>query len=88
MRAWEELTHPEDLPGVSVAMRQHLQGHTAEFQAEFRARTKPGPWRWINVRGRVVERNQAGRAVRVTGVALDIAQHLLLGRIDLAYPDQ
>ena len=38
-----------------------------------RVRTKSGEWKWILARGKVVERDKDGRALRVTGTFLDIS---------------
>ncbi len=39
-----------------------------------RIRTKSGEWKWILSRGKVVERDQDGRAARMTGTYLDISE--------------
>jgi diguanylate cyclase (GGDEF)-like protein/PAS domain S-box-containing protein len=64
--------HPDDLPRVLDELRRHLRGHAALFLSEHRIRTAPGRWAWVRARGRVVERDADGRALRVSGTARDI----------------
>lgn len=47
-------------------------GRTAEYQVEHQVRTKSGEWRWIQSHGKVVERDAAGRALRMIGINADI----------------
>nr|WP_255784132.1 EAL domain-containing protein [Lysobacter chinensis] len=66
--------HADDLPRVSEQLRRHLRGDTALFLSEHRSRTPEGDWAWMRARGRVVERDAQGRAVRVAGTARDITR--------------
>jgi PAS domain-containing protein len=65
--------HPEDLPRVQDRLRQHLRGEASLFLSEHRIRAPHGGWAWVRARGRVVERNAEGRALRVAGTARDIS---------------
>jgi signal transduction histidine kinase len=74
-RTIEQLTqivHPDDQPKVRQALTDCLKGTRAEYTAEYRLRALAGGWVWSLSRGKVVERNAAGRAVRMTGVNVDI----------------
>ncbi|HEY5612695.1 MAG TPA: two-component regulator propeller domain-containing protein, partial [Lysobacter sp.] len=64
--------HADDQRPVRARLRQHLRGDTALFLSEHRVRDALGQWRWMRARGRVVERDVAGRALRVSGTARDI----------------
>ncbi|MFC0676978.1 EAL domain-containing protein [Lysobacter korlensis] len=64
--------HPDDLPRVLDELRRHLRGQAALFLSEHRIRVGPGRWSWVRARGRVVERDADGRALRVSGTARDI----------------
>lgn len=72
MSFWVSLVHPEDLPALVAAYRQHLKGETPAFQAEFRLRAKSGEWKWIAANGQVVARTPDGYALRATGVHRDV----------------
>ncbi|WP_196778721.1 EAL domain-containing protein [Cognatilysobacter tabacisoli] len=64
--------HRDDEPRVAEQMRQHLRGSTPLFLSEHRVRGENGQWNWVRARGRVVERDDNGRALRVAGTARDI----------------
>ena len=78
LAALSELMHPEDHPRVSQAVREHLEGDSDGYSAEFRLRQRDGQWRWILDRGRVVSRGADGRALRMVGTHTDIHHHKLL----------
>ncbi|WP_459946583.1 PAS domain-containing hybrid sensor histidine kinase/response regulator [Desulfocastanea catecholica] len=69
---WSDLMHPDDLAAASKLFMQHLQGKTDFFRAEFRMRCADDSWKWILSAGQVVERDSAGRALRMTGIHADI----------------
>jgi diguanylate cyclase (GGDEF)-like protein/PAS domain S-box-containing protein len=66
--------HPEDLGGVLSRMRDAVRGSTPLYEAEFRVRHREGHWIWVRSRGRVVERDAAGRAVRLVGTDADVSK--------------
>ncbi len=71
-RAWLALIHPEDVPAVRKAVKTHIA--TDRFlAAEFRLRKRNGEWIWVQSLGRSIERDQRGRALRLTGVVHDIS---------------
>jgi len=65
--------HELDLPLVMDRLRSHLQGETPLFMSEHRMDLGGnGTWAWVRARGRVVERDQQGRPLRIAGTARDI----------------
>ena len=65
--------HDDDMPHVRETMRRHLQGEIPLFLSEHRVRTEGNDeWRWVRSRGRIVGRDEDGRALRVAGTARDI----------------
>ena len=70
--AWKRLIHAEDWPSVSKSLNEHLEGKLPIYEAEYRTRTKSGDWRWILTRGKVLERDPNGRAIRMLGTSQDI----------------
>jgi PAS domain S-box-containing protein len=68
----ESLMHPDDRPTVLHAMERHRIGLDPGLDYELRMRCKDGAWRWINSKGRAIERADDGRALRVSGVHIDI----------------
>lgn len=71
-RTWERLVHPEDLQRVIGVLQEHLCGRAPFYECEHRLRHKDGSWRWILTRGRVVERDAEGRALRALGTHTDV----------------
>ncbi|SEL63840.1 PAS domain S-box-containing protein/diguanylate cyclase (GGDEF) domain-containing protein [Pseudoxanthomonas sp. GM95] len=67
------LIHPHDMPLVTQRLRSHLRGEAPLFTSEHRMdMTGTGSWIWVRARGRVVESDTAGRALRLAGTARDI----------------
>ena len=71
---WTKLVHPLDLPPTQAALAQHLEGKTAIVELEQRLRMKSGEWKWVLVRGKVVEYDTAGNPMRMTGTHTDITE--------------
>ncbi|HXS93665.1 MAG TPA: PAS domain S-box protein [Candidatus Limnocylindrales bacterium] len=71
---WDRLLHPEDRGTAMKALQEHIAGRTETYETEYRMRTKDGDWRWIQARGRVVQRGSDGAATRIAGTHLDITQ--------------
>jgi len=72
MEDLRKLMHPDDLPGAQERLDAHLEGRSKLYQAEFRLKTKSGGWRWVQSRGKVVERAPDGTPIRVAGTHQDI----------------
>jgi PAS domain S-box-containing protein len=72
---WINLLHPDDREyAVNMVKEQHIEGKRDSHEIEFRLRTKSGGWRWILSRGRVIERDASGKAVRMVGTHVDITE--------------
>ncbi|HZV54338.1 MAG TPA: PAS domain-containing protein [Rhodocyclaceae bacterium] len=71
---FKSLVHEEDWPTVQAAMTACLEGRTPFSDIEYRMRTKAGEWRWISGRGRVVERADDGKPLRMLGAIQDITE--------------
>ncbi|MHC4989974.1 MAG: PAS domain S-box protein [Planctomycetota bacterium] len=87
--SYRGLVHPEDRDSAYEHLQRHLAGQTAMIDSEYRIRTEEGRWIWILDRGRVLERDDDGRPVRVAGVIQDITKRksdeqraLRLARLD------
>jgi PAS domain S-box-containing protein len=69
--AWSELVHPEDLPLAHQAYAPCIEGKTDDWLTTLRLRRPDGSWQWMQVGGRVVERDSSGAPLRVLGVVQD-----------------
>lgn len=63
--------HPEDRKRVAAAARRTIETG-ADYAVEFRVVGREGIVRWLADQGRVLERDDAGRARRVAGVVMEI----------------
>ncbi|HYA65188.1 MAG TPA: PAS domain S-box protein, partial [Burkholderiaceae bacterium] len=70
--AFESKLHPDDLARFAAAFYGHLKGEIPSYEAEYRLRHKEGQWVWILSRGKVVQRNEDGRALRIVGTNKDV----------------
>ena len=66
--------HPHDHAATLQNYFDHLDGHTPFYEAEYRTTGKDGGVTWLWDRGRVVERDSAGRPIRIIGAHVDISR--------------
>ncbi|MGH8287130.1 MAG: PAS domain-containing protein, partial [Steroidobacteraceae bacterium] len=69
---WTTRVHPDDRTQVAERIRAHLRGEAQSIEVEYRIRTASGEYKWILMRGRVVEWDFDGKATSAIGVSLDI----------------
>ena len=81
----EALVHPDDLARVERTMDAHLEGRGGDrFELEYRMRDRTGKWRWILDRGKTVEQDEQGQALRLAGTFKDMtSQKRLEGELRL-----
>jgi PAS domain S-box-containing protein len=63
--------HPDDVPRMETAVRDHFEGRTDRYEGEYRVRHPDGEWHWLQVRGRCM-RDASGKVHRFVGSAIDI----------------
>ncbi|HUL57201.1 MAG TPA: EAL domain-containing protein [Usitatibacter sp.] len=66
--------HPEDRDVFTAALTNALKGVSDEFDCEYRVPNASGEWVWVHSRGKVMLRDESGRAVRMTGTSHDITK--------------
>ncbi|NDY56136.1 EAL domain-containing protein [Desulfovibrio sulfodismutans] len=82
VEGWMGLIHPHDVELVKRLEVEHLGRHKEKYEFEFRMRDGSGDWRWILSKGKVVERDRQGNALRVVGTHSDItARKEMEGRL-------
>jgi diguanylate cyclase (GGDEF)-like protein/PAS domain S-box-containing protein len=67
-----DLLHPEDVPRMREALIRTLKGAAPEYDIDMRIRTREGGWKWLHCRGRVTERDEDARALRMSCIVADI----------------
>jgi PAS domain S-box-containing protein len=72
LTGWTDLIHPDDKAGFSAAWHGHLEGSIPAFEAELRLRMKTEGWKWVLSSGKVVDRDESGKPLRMSGTHLDI----------------
>lgn len=74
LQEWDALVHPEDFERREASWQAHVEGRSPLYEAEFRMRHKSGHWVWMLARGRALERDPQGLALRVAGMRIDITR--------------
>ena len=74
---WIGLVHPDDLASAKGQLMAHWRGETAHVDLDLRLRHRSGHWVWVNKRGRVHRRDDAGKALFMSGTHLDIHERVV-----------
>lgn len=64
--------HPDDLEYVQATISAHFEGRTPAYEVEHRLQHKDGHYIWACSRGKVIERDDAGRPLRMIGTTTDV----------------
>ncbi len=72
IETYRKLIHMEDLPGALATADAFFKEKMPTLEAEYRVKTKSGGWKWVSNRGKIVERDDSGQAVRIAGILMDI----------------
>jgi diguanylate cyclase (GGDEF)-like protein/PAS domain S-box-containing protein len=75
IETWHTLSHPDDLPVLEGSMQSLCAGDEETFNIEIRMLSRPGQWRWLQVRGRIVSRDANGDVTRIVGTLIDISKY-------------
>ncbi len=71
---WTNRVHPDDISGLTAAIKAHIEGNTASATIEYRMVCKDQSYKWILGRGMVVSRDSKGQPLRLVGTNSDITQ--------------
>lgn len=71
---WLQRVNPEDLIYLEELLESHLKGKTENVEAEIRLKHKNGEWIWVLFKGMVVQRDNKGNPLRITGTIVDITR--------------
>jgi len=73
--------HPADIERMKSDFDAHLQGLTDFYTSKHRVLRKNGSWSWVLSRGKVVSRDQTGKAIRMVGTHSDITEREMASQI-------
>ncbi|MGB3265122.1 MAG: PAS domain S-box protein, partial [Microcoleus sp.] len=73
LQGLENLLNPEDRPKAMASLNSCFEGRTDIYEVEFRLLNKAGNWQWILAMGKVVEYDELGGPLRMTGTHKDIS---------------
>jgi PAS domain S-box-containing protein len=69
---WMSRIHPDDIGYVKSQLNTHLEGRSEQWSIEYRFLSKDGSWIWVLNRGKVFDRNDDGKAMRMVGTHSDM----------------
>lgn len=75
---WPERVHRDDLRMAIGAFSAHLSGVRPITEVEFRLRLEDDSYRWVALRGKVMQRDASGRPLRMIGTVRDVHDHYLI----------
>ncbi len=71
--SWQKLVHPDDLARVEKDLQQSLESGEG-FIIDLRMKKKSGKWLWVCTRGKAIEKDAVGHALRLVGMLSDITE--------------
>lgn len=74
---WIEKIHPDDYDSAMDSMRNHLEGKEKYYSTTYRMQTKEGKWKWFYDKGRIVQSDEKGKPLKVTGTVQDITDRIV-----------
>ncbi len=66
------IVHPDDVPIVQAAIKEHLKGVTPQYRSEFRLLAKNGSWVWYANYGKIMKSRGVDHGKRFIGVTFNI----------------
>ncbi len=70
--SWYNKLHPDDAKAVADAYNNYISGHNRLFTKEYRILSKSNEYRWVQVYGKIIEKDSDGNPVRFVGIYRDI----------------
>jgi|WetSurSiteA1Bulk_404760.scaffolds.fasta_scaffold00165_11 diguanylate cyclase (GGDEF)-like protein/PAS domain S-box-containing protein len=77
---WLDFIHPEDCEKVWKSIQAVLNGKQETHQIEYRVIDKTGAVRWILDSANIVQRDNTGKPIRISGIHADITERKLAER--------
>lgn len=73
--SWKLLVSPVDIERVENNLQKIIEKGEG-FDIDLRMKMKSGEWLWVSTRGKVVERDVSGKAIRMVGTLSDISKRI------------
>ncbi len=74
LEEWRSRIHADDLKDVYSIIDQYLAGGQDSYKAEFRFLRKNNSYMWVQAKGKIVSRDDQGKALRFIGTQTDITR--------------
>lgn len=74
LESWIGLMHPDDVLRSKEMLRKNFNQKLDDYELDCRLKHKNGDWIWALIRGKVVEWNEDGRALRMSGIQKEITE--------------
>jgi diguanylate cyclase (GGDEF)-like protein/PAS domain S-box-containing protein len=71
---WKRYMQPDDFERSNALVERCFRREVETYECEIRMRHKQGNWVWVLSRGRVVEWQDDGKPLRMSGTLIDIAE--------------
>ena len=71
---WDKRVHPDDKDDVYKDLKLHMDGKTDHYSNEHRVLCKDGSYKWILDRGKIMERDENNKPLRIIGTHKDISE--------------
>ena len=74
--ALRKIVHPDDIPVLEAKLNAYFANPDSSYAVEYRMLAKSGEFKWILVRGKVVEKDENNVPVRMIGTISDIGDRI------------
>lgn len=74
IETWTRNVHPDDLQMVMQVMQDYHQGLRGVYEVEYRLRNRNGHYLWVHDRGKVCQRDDDGKPLRMVGMVQNITE--------------
>ena len=75
---WINSVHPDDIEQAQNTLQDYLSGKTDSYHVELRLLCKNKSWKWINCRGKIIDKDKSGQALSMTGFHTDITARKIM----------
>jgi PAS domain S-box-containing protein len=73
---WQRRIHPDDKKRIDEAVKKHSQSQDPYYETTYRIQLNNGEYKWIMARGKLLEKDDQGRPLRMIGTHTDLTETL------------